>query len=85
MKMLFFVVSKRSMFEVVSTLMNGVGNDISILVYVELLPKNSLVFPEYVSIIPEYKSGDKNFTIQDFHQVDKTSLILIHRCTHAQV
>jgi hypothetical protein len=34
------------------------------------------VFPEYVNIIPQYQLNDKNFTIKDFHQVDKTSLIL---------
>jgi len=34
------------------------------------------VFPEYVSVIPEYSLEDKKFTIKDFHQVDKTSLIL---------
>ena len=33
------------------------------------------VFPEHVSVIPEYHLDDKNFTIKDFHQVDKTSLI----------
>eukprot|EP01033_Poteriospumella_lacustris_P004089 gene4089-2912_t len=34
------------------------------------------VFPEYVTSIPEYTLDDKNFTINDFHQVDKTSLIV---------
>jgi hypothetical protein len=34
------------------------------------------VFPEYVSIIPEYTLSDKHFAIKDFHQVDKTSLII---------
>jgi len=33
------------------------------------------VFPEYVTTIPEYRLEDKNFTIKDFHQIDKTSLI----------
>jgi len=34
------------------------------------------VFPEYVTTIPEYTLKDKNFTIKDFHQVDKTSIIM---------
>ncbi|RYG63291.1 tail fiber domain-containing protein [archaeon] len=34
------------------------------------------VFPEYVTAIPEYHLEDKNFYIKDFHQVDKTSLIV---------
>jgi hypothetical protein len=34
------------------------------------------VFPEYVSVIPEFTLADKQFSIKDFHQVDKTSIII---------
>jgi hypothetical protein len=34
------------------------------------------VFPEYVTVVPEYNLPDKNVSFKNFHQVDKTSLIL---------
>jgi hypothetical protein len=34
------------------------------------------VFPEYVTILPEFKLEDKNFTLKNFYQIDKTSLVM---------
>ena len=34
------------------------------------------VFPEHVTTIPEYRLDDKDFSMKDFHQVDKTSMII---------
>ena len=33
-------------------------------------------FPEHVKVIPELRLDDKKFTMQDFHQVDNTGLLM---------
>ena len=35
------------------------------------------VFPEYVTVIPEYTLAERNFTIKDFHQVP---ILLFFHC-----